>query len=366
MAKFNLKAATEAAKTQPETESMTTGYHRVIITQVAEIGLQRGFNETDEPKESVGFVFTNATGQQICKPMTIVQASLNISCDKMVTEFTHAENWLQRLGRLDRFGKNITVNEYVTAIPENLATAGKQVSRCAKFLESLNYLQSAKAWHQFLKSEINDEPVTINQIYQLYTRFYKHGSYRTAIEEDLKKALKESVVVINKKLLAPVSIPPKNTVKDGAVKIKKHSLRGDNRFVQMAKWNIGNGNTEFPNEYAYFETDIKEANKASLTYSVEAICGYRDSEQDLLDFMAKKHHNIKNDEKYGVKSTTKFKDKIYLNKSREIETPIYLSYTPEDLKKVESQPHSYAVYYVIGRNQSIGAFARNRLELEEE
>lgn len=297
----------------------------------------------------------------------IVQASLNISCDKMVTEFTHAENWLQRLGRLDRFGKNITVNEYVTAIPENLVTTGKQVSSCAKFLSSLNSLKSAKTWHQFLQSKINDEPVTINQIYQLYKDFYKPDSYyRTAIEEDLKKALKESVVVINKKLHDPVSIPPKTTVKDGAVKIKKHSLRGDNRFVQMAKWNIGNGNTEFPNEYAYSETDIKEANKASLIYSVEAICGYRDSEQDLLDFMAKKHHNIKNDEKYGVKSTTKFKDKIYLNKSRDTETPIYLSYTPEDLKKVESQPHSYAVYYVIGRNQSIGAFARNRLELEEE
>jgi hypothetical protein len=72
MAKFSLKAATEAANTQIATEAMAAGYHRVIITQVAEIGLQRGFNETDDPKESVGFVFTNAAGQQICKPMTLV------------------------------------------------------------------------------------------------------------------------------------------------------------------------------------------------------------------------------------------------------------------------------------------------------
>ncbi|MFI3217441.1 MAG: hypothetical protein QX192_11665 [Methylococcales bacterium] len=72
MAKFNLKTATEAAKTQTATESMVAGYHRVMMIQVAEIGLQRGFNETDEPKESVGFVFTNTAGQQICKTMTLV------------------------------------------------------------------------------------------------------------------------------------------------------------------------------------------------------------------------------------------------------------------------------------------------------
>jgi hypothetical protein len=72
MAKFNLKAATEAAKAQTATDAMVTGYHRVMITQVAEIGLQRGFNETDEPKDYVGFVFTNAAGQQICKTMTLV------------------------------------------------------------------------------------------------------------------------------------------------------------------------------------------------------------------------------------------------------------------------------------------------------
>lgn len=290
----------------------------------------------------------------------IVQASLNISCDKMVTEFTHAENWLQRLGRLDRFGKNTTVNEYVTAIPENLATMEKRLSSCEHFLKSLNCLQSAKAWHQFLQSEINDDPVTISQIYQLYKDFYKHGSYRNAIEEDLKKALKKSVAVINKKLLDPVSIPPKKIARDGTVKIKKHSLRGDNRFVQMAKWNIGNGNTEFPNEYTYSETDIEEANEASLTYSVGAICGYGDSAKNSLIFMVNKHHNIKEG------STKAHKDIILLNNARSPETPIYLSYTPEDLKKVESQPHSYAVYYAIGRNQPIGAFARNRLELEEE
>jgi CRISPR-associated endonuclease/helicase Cas3 len=296
----------------------------------------------------------------------IIQASLNISCDKMITEFTHAENWLQRLGRLDRFGKNSEFNLYITAIPETLAIGGKQISRCAKFLDKLDCLQSAKAWHEFLKSEsIEETAVTINQLYRLYQCFYDNKTHHTAIEDDLKKALKKSIDVINRNVFDPVSLPNKKQPKDGKVKIKKQSLRGDNRFVQMAVWNMGNGKEEFPNEYAYSETDLDEANKANLTYPVEAILGYGDSQQDLLDFMVKNHHSIKDAEKYGVTSTTRFKNKIYLNKSRESETPIYLSYAPEDLKKVEEQSKSYAIFYAIGINQPIGAIARNRLELEE-
>jgi hypothetical protein len=42
--------------------------------------------------------------------------------------------------------------------------------------------------------------------------------------------------------------------------------------------------------------------------------------------------------------------------------PIYLSYTLEDLQKVNSEPHEYAKYYAIGVNQPIGILSLQQLK----
>jgi len=88
----------------------------------------------------------------------------------------------------------------------------------------------------------------------------------------------------------PVSFPNKNKPKDDKPKIKKNSLRGDNRFVKMAEWNIGNDQNEFPNQYAYDESD----EQGNLTMAVETICGYGNSEKNLLAFMVKNIRTLKN------------------------------------------------------------------------
>ena len=284
----------------------------------------------------------------------IVQASLNITCDKMITEFTHAENWLQRMGRLDRFGDNTQANVYITAIPETLAN-GKQSGACARFLNQSHCLQSAKAWYEFLKDKITDKPLlSIAEVYQIYQEFYGNDKNREAVGQDLLTALKKSVEVINAKVMDPVSFPNKNKPKEGKPKIKKNSLRGDNRFVQMAVLNIDNGKEKFPNEYAYDESD----DQGNLTMGVKTICGDGVIGKNLLDFMAKKHHNIKEQAKKA------YKDSVLLGEARTPETPIYLSYTPEDLKQVEAQANPYAIYYAIGINQVIGAISVQQLSTQ--
>jgi len=88
--------------------------------------------------------------------------------------------------------------------------------------------------------------------------------------------------------------------------------------------------------------------------SVESILGRGDSDKDLLAFMKKKHHNIKEEKKA-------YKDSQLLNEARNPETPIYLSYTPDDLKKVGAKPNSYAIYYAMGKRQPIGAISLKQL-----
>lgn len=279
----------------------------------------------------------------------VVQASLNITCDKMVSEMTHAENFLQRLGRLDRFGKNKQVNKYVIAITDAVKN-GKAKGGSSNFLYSLKILQSTKAWFDFLQNKLpTDKPVTINQIYRLYDLFYQDGTCCQLVEQDLVDALKYSVQRISI-IAEPVTLPSFKNEKN-TIKIKKHSLRGDNRFVQMAVCNVINRKDyEITNGYAYQEEHSEE----SFTYGVEVICGNGFSDQNLLSFMAKKHHNIKQ-----VKKA--YKDSQLLNEARSPETPIYLSYTPGDLKEVEAQPHSYAIYYAMGMRQPIGAISLKQL-----
>ncbi len=71
----------------------------------------------------------------------------------MVSEMTQAENFLQRLGRLDRFGKNKELNNYVVPITDAVKN-GKSKDSSSRFLNSLRSLQSTKAWFDFLQNEL--------------------------------------------------------------------------------------------------------------------------------------------------------------------------------------------------------------------
>lgn len=292
----------------------------------------------------------------------IIQASLNISCDRMLTELTCAENWLQRLGRLDRFGLNSDANIYITALPEGIFTYGNLTSSCAKFLNKLCIWQSAKAWFKFLQEKLdeNDE-LSINKIYEFYREFYSDYESLKAIEEDFLKALKKSIDLINKKIIDPISVPSKLKNSDGIIKISANSLRGDNRFVQMAVCNVNEDLTfELTNDYAYSEEFDSDKSQASLTESVESMRGYGEDNNNLVQYMQKKHHNIKYDS--CCKQARNEWDLI--KEARSPEAPIYLSYTPKDLELVGgiNVAHHQAVYYVTSGKQPVGAMPIDKIK----
>jgi len=278
----------------------------------------------------------------------VVQASLNISCKKMVSEMTHAENFLQRLGRLDRFGENDAVNHYTIAITDGVKN-GKSKDGSSRFLNSLDSLQSSKIWYEFLENNLKDKTYSINELYELYDRFYEDTKCKEFVQQDLIASLKKSVLILDAKIVDPKTFP-QNKVDKSAIKIKKNSLRGDNLFVQMAKCKIETMDKfEILGEYAYEDTED------AITIGNGTIEGYGDSKKNLLAFMAKKHHNIKDSKK-------SYNDAQLKNEARDPNTPIYLSYTLDDLKKVESEPHKYARYYAIGSRQPIGVISLEQLK----
>ena len=282
---------------------------------------------------------------EILRSGPVVQASLNITCKKMVSEMSHAENFLQRLGRLDRFGEYSEVNSYEVAITQGVIE-GKSKDGTSRFLAKLHSLQSTKAWYEFLSNKIDEtKTYKINDFYTFYEEFHENESALKLIEEDLIASLKESVLMIEQNVLDPKTFPNTKKEQKNGVKIKKNSLRGNSLFVQMAKLKIVlSEDIEILDEYACVTED------ETMTLDVESIEGFGDSSKNLLAFMAKKHHNIKN-----VKKA--YKDAQLKNEARDPLTPIYISYTPEDLAKVNTQAHEFAYYYGVGQKQAIGVIS---------
>jgi CRISPR-associated endonuclease/helicase Cas3 len=283
----------------------------------------------------------------------IVQASLNISCDYMVTEVTTAENCLQRMGRLDRFGQNNEINRYTIAIPETL-NAGKGTGSVARFLSSSNELASAKAWYALLleKTDNGNKIHSIADVYTFYKEFYaRQSSAIKFIEQDMLAAMKKSVGVITAKISEPQTMITRKKQDKQRAKIGSNSLRGDSRFVQMALCNLDDkNNPKFIEGYAYNVSTDENVDVDNLTASCDLIQGYGDSNNNLLTHMMKKHHNIMGEAKA-------YKDFILLNYAKDPEFPVYLSYSPNDLLPVggEVSRHNAAIYYGVCEQQAIGA-----------
>jgi CRISPR-associated endonuclease/helicase Cas3 len=283
----------------------------------------------------------------------IVQASLNISCDYMVSEITTAENCLQRMGRLDRFGQNNDINRYTITIPETL-NAGKGTGSVARFLSSSNELASAKAWYALLleKTDNGNKVQTIADVYTFYKEFYAKKSLAIKfIEQDMLAAMKKSVGVITAKISEPQTMITRKKQDKQRAKIGSNSLRGDSRFVQMALCNLDDkNNPKFIEGYAYNISTDENVDADNLTASCDLIQGYGDSNNNLLTHMMKKHHNIMGEAKA-------YKDFILLNYAKDPEFPVYLSYSPNDLLPVggEVSRHNAAIYYGVCEQQAIGA-----------
>lgn len=290
----------------------------------------------------------------------IVQASLNISCDHMVSEITHAENCLQRLGRLDRFGKNCDViNQYKLAVPLALNSGGS----LSRFLSSSNQLASTKAWLAYLQeaTEYGDKVLDLLGIYKIYKSFYEDPESLKFIESDLIAALKKSAMLISDKVAEPQIIAPIKKSVSKRTKISRCSMRGDSRFVQMAVCDVTDSRKiHIGNRYAYDIPTNENDEVDNLTDSLERLRNY-----GLLDYLAQKHGRI--DESSPVNgipaSKMTARKSVLEGYARDPDYPLFLSYTPNELdeKLGERTAHPESIYYAISDKQPVGSMSLKHL-----
>lgn len=292
----------------------------------------------------------------------IVQASLNITAKNMLTEMTSPENMLQRLGRLDRFGESESLNTLKVAITENVKN-GSCKGSLAYFLNQLNCLQTTKAWYDFLHNQLAEQSFKLSKLYQLYKEFHEQQDQEnSAVSQDMQKALKKSIDRINNKVTEPTKVSKSKTTERKS-KISKNSLRGDSRFVQLAKLNLNDYTKPiFENEYAYQPPLDDTTEYDNLTESLNII-----QELGLIHFIAQKHGNI--DPSHPAKSIPEKKQKsrciVLENYARDADYPLYLSYIEDDLNKVGGTGvrHPEAIYYAVCDQQPIGSISLDKLNI---
>lgn len=292
----------------------------------------------------------------------VVQASLNITSQNMLTEMTSPENMLQRLGRLDRFGINQEINVLQVAITENVKK-GACKGASAYFLNQLNSLQTTTAWYDFLQLNLNEKTFKISELYALYKKFYtaqKNLKENAAILQDMQKAVKKSIQLITEKVTEPTQIMKKK-VQQNKQKISKNSLRGDSRFVQLAVLNVNDYKQPiFENEYAYNPPLNDQSECDNLTESLNII-----RDLGIVSFLSKKHGNV--DPTHPVKGIPEKKYQarcaVLENAARDADYPLYLSYIEDDLNKIggTSCRYSDAIYYAVSSKQPIGSISLDKL-----
>lgn len=270
----------------------------------------------------------------VLRSAPIVQASLNITCQHMVTEATSPESMLQRLGRLDRFGEFSERNRFVVAIPSSVRK-GKIIDNEARFLNSMNVFYTTVAWIDYLSNQSLSD-VCVAQMYALYKEFHCSARYRQIILSDLTTALKQSAQSITKKIGDPLWVKPKS---DKKTLLKKLSLRGDSRYVQMIRAEFNDNQLMLRNEFAFSEDNV-------MTLSISE---FDNGDNSPLNFMSRKHHQITGQGSKHENHSVRLKES-----ARSSESPIFTSYPPAELAILNEINSPSALVYVSTERQVVG------------
>lgn len=167
----------------------------------------------------------------------IVQASLNISSNLLLTEPCTAENWCQRLGRVNRFGLSGQVGVMDTILPDYFLSNQDNFGNHSvlKFLSNINSKNQAVSWAQYAHANIQN-PTTLVKVYECYKDYHALQSTQNHYSLDFSGTLAASLRAFKANNFTPYLFPQSSKSKS-TPSLSSVSLRGTSVFVLPIEWN---------------------------------------------------------------------------------------------------------------------------------
>lgn len=156
----------------------------------------------------------------------IVQASLNVAARTLHAEICTADDWLQRLGRANRFAHHERTTMVTYA---QTARDGSPTVSCQALRQRLQEVR-ARAWLSFLRSKaVWDREWTLSELYALYAEFHASSEAKKAYAADFNSVLRESVQMFKSTVFDPIQRP--RQAAKGKKKLSSRSLRGSSVYA---------------------------------------------------------------------------------------------------------------------------------------
>jgi CRISPR-associated endonuclease/helicase Cas3 len=166
----------------------------------------------------------------------IVQASLNISTSTLHTDATTAENFLQRMGRVNRFG----LLPSGTVVMYDCTTDNGVHHRVDNVLSKFNQKNRAQAWLDYCHANKLFTTLKLSDWYDHYWKFHTLPTTQASYKTDAAKVLAASVKLFQNNAFEPIQYFPKK-ISVQTKQLSKRSLRGRSFYACPRKIVYSNG-----------------------------------------------------------------------------------------------------------------------------
>lgn len=298
------------------------------------------------------------TKNYVVRSGPILQASVDISTNNMLTEISTIDNIYQRMGRLNRWGQEENA-QYTIFIPNDLSDlSSKNASIKLALGQNLN---STIAFKEFLSKQTTLKKFQLKHFYSLYEDFFGQESTKTAYSKDWK-LIKEEAKKIFSNGFEPIQYT-KVLISNDVKVISKNSLRGNSIFAYVANLDYKNNkeqkdfSTDFKNQIVSIKKEIYPSiieTNVLLEESRKQINNHSDTiTQYIYDNLNEKTNLAKN----VSKNVSKIPVNLLLDFARTELTPIILSYKKILNKNMLEDNEFYNITY---NNISLGIMKQSQ------